>query len=368
MSESNDHVITVAIATFNSAHRLATLKLCIEEQRNFDPNLDIRVVIFDGGSTDETRSIAKAIGFEVVENTRGDAISAKFLALRTLSTKYLVFLDHDEYLINPGSISSRIEKMNEDSSIKAILTEGYSDKKPDHTSNTYASEYGDPLSAFVYRTSALQKHRLATFKKRLQIVYEDLDIAVMDASVGSPPLLCELACLGTVIDRQYFINAFPDVANSMELVGQLYYLMAADNTGKKIGISKLDPVDHNSSTSWRQILHKIRWRISNRFAFDDPISNAGHKGRARLINSSHLGNNFMGNPSLRTILFVPYTLLVLPVLIDSTLMALSRKRVGYMMHFPLSFFVVFLSFAYKAKQLMRLPRSSIRYDGSKASR
>ena len=108
MRQGNDHALTVAVATFNSANRLEALKLCIEEQGNFDPNLDIKVVIFDGGSTDETRSIAKAIGFEVVENARGDAISAKFLALRTLSTKYLVFLDHDEYLINPGSISRRI--------------------------------------------------------------------------------------------------------------------------------------------------------------------------------------------------------------------------------------------------------------------
>lgn len=367
MCKSNDREITVAIATFNSANRLDTLNQCIEEQRDFDPSLDIRVVIFDGGSSDETRSIAKAIGFEVVENARGDAISAKFLALSTLNTKYLVFLDHDEYLINPGSISRRIGKMNEDSCIKAILSEGYSVKKDDHTSNTYASEYGDPLSAFVYRTSSLQKHRLTKFKKRLQVVYEDLDIAVMNANVGSPPLLCELVACGTVIDRQYFIDTFPEIANSADLVPHLYYFMAAENTGKKIGISKLDPVGHSTSTSWRQILHKIRWRISNRFAFDDPITNAGHKGRARLINSSHLDNNLLGNPSLRTIMFVPYTLLVLPVLIDSTLMALSRKRVGYMMHFPLSFFVVFLSFAYKVKQLMRLPRSLLRYDGTNTS-
>ncbi len=364
MRESNDRVATVVIATFNSANRLETLKQCIDEQRNFDPSLEIRVVIFDGGSTDGTKSIAESFGFEVVKNVRGDAISAKFLALTTLSTKYLVFLDHDEYLINPGSISRRIEKMNEDSGIKAILSEGYSVKKDDHTSNTYASEYGDPLSAFVYRTSSLQKHRLAKFKKRLEVVYEDLDIAVMDAKVGSPPLLCELVACGTVIDRKYFIDAFPEIANSKDLVPHLYYFMAAENTGKKIGISKLDPVVHSTSTSWKQILHKIRWRISNRFAFDDPISNAGHKGRAKLINSSHLGTNFMGNPSLRTIMFVPYTLLVLPVLIDSALMAISRKRVGYMMHFPLSFFVVFLSFAYKAKQLMRLRRSLLRYDGS----
>jgi len=337
----------------------------MQEQKGFDKDIEFKLAIFDGGSSDNTLTLAQEFGFEVFKNPRGDAISAKSIALNSVTTRYLVFLDHDEYLVNPGSVANRINAIEKNSSIKAILTEGYSNNKEEHSSNAYASEFGEPLSAFTYRTSCLAKYRLNSYKSRLQVTFDDSLMTTLNAGIGSPPLLCELVTCGTLINREYFVNAFPQLKSEIDLVPHLYYLLAAANEGAQIGMSKVDSVRHGTSTNWRQIRNKIRWRVANRFALNDSISSAGYKGRSEIIAASQISERLLDNPNFRAAMFIPYTLLVLPVLSDALYLAISRKRVGYLMHIPLSFFIVGLSLGLRVKQIFGISSGSFRYDGTK---
>ena len=78
------------------------------EERNLPGCLDAigtdlakRIVIIDSGSTDRTRSIAEERGIEVIDFTWNGQFPKKrnwYLRNHTPSTKWIFFLDADEYL------------------------------------------------------------------------------------------------------------------------------------------------------------------------------------------------------------------------------------------------------------------------------
>ena len=364
MLQNNKILVTVAIATYNSAGRLETLGRCIEQQQDFDSSIDIQVAIFDGGSVDSTKLIANDLGFKFFDNPRGDAISAKSIAINQIRTKYLVFLDHDELLLNPDSIFRKVQLMEKDPRIKAVLTEGYEIRGKDHTSNLYASEFGDPLSAFVYRTSSLVGHRLKSFDSRQQPISTYDGASTYLTKVGSPPLLCELVACGSMINREYFVGSFPELAHETDLVPHLFYLMASASPGERFAILSNDPVGHSTSTSWQQIFRKIRWRIANRWRTDDSISEAGYKGRTELLLNLGEYRWKLFNPDFRTKLFVAYVVLVIPCMVDAIRLAIARKRLGYLMHFPLSVYVLWTSLHIVISNTFGIARRNFRYDGS----
>lgn len=366
MPQNNtDLTVTIAIATFNSEQYLEKLNDCLIMQQNFDSSISINAAIFDGGSTDMTLEIATRLGFEVYENLRGDAISAKSLAINTLSSKYVVFLDHDEFLIQPESIARKVWLMENYPKVKAVLTEGYQLSSTDHTSNFYASEFGDPVSAFVHRTSSLVKHRKASFDSRMSSIYENKESCQYLAEVGNPPILCELVACGSMISREYFLGTFNDLTTEPDLVPHLFYLLATSGLGDHIAILKNDPVSHSTSTSWSQVFKKIRWRVQNRWSINDSVSQAGFVGRTALIAESRKENHtVLSHPNLRTFLFIPYVVLVIPCAIDAIRLVIQRQRIGYLMHFVLSVYVIWTSLQIKIKQIFGLKEYRSRYDGT----
>ena len=359
-----DRSVTVAIATYNSQKHLERLHKCLRLQTDLDSTLKIKVAIYDGGSTDDTRNIATQLGFNVYDNPRGDAISAKSIALNTSDSNYLVFLDHDEFLIEPESIARKVLLIEEYPNVKAVLTEGYVLDSSEHTSNVYASEFGDPVSAFVHRTSSLIRRRKHSFDSRVKPNFDENDFSIYTAKVGNPAVLCELVACGSLIFRPYFVETFEDLDTDPDLVPHLFYLMAARNVGDEFAILKNDPVGHATSTSWSEVIKKIRWRVHNRWSTEDSIAKAGFMGRATLIADARRANSMYSNPNFRTLLFIPYVVLIVPCALDAIRLAFQRRRLGYLMHFPLSVFVVWTSLVTKFKQILGLEINRSRYDGT----
>lgn len=90
---------SVGILTFNSA---ASLRRCLESVKNFDD-----VVICDGGSTDETLSIAREYACRIIEqnkrfknpdNTISDFSGIRNQQLHAAAHDWFMYLDSDEYI------------------------------------------------------------------------------------------------------------------------------------------------------------------------------------------------------------------------------------------------------------------------------
>lgn len=355
--------LTIAIATYNSATRMPSLKATIDQQMEHLRDFKTEVKVFDGGSTDETALIVERYGWEFTHNPRGDAIYAKHLALTKSQSTYICFLDHDEFFDNPRDISNRLNIMATNNNVTSSLSAGYVVQNSEPTSNMYASEFGDPLSCFVYRTSSLSGFRASCFKKKLAVFSEDSENIIFHCSKAVSPILCELVACGAIVNRQYLLKKFPELLASVDLVPHLYYLLSGSTDDNLILISKLDGISHSTAGSWIQIKNKIKWRIQNRWDAKSTISEAGHKGRSKLIDRTS-NSTITKSVQFRTLMFVPYTILVIPVLLDALGMAVSRKRVAYLMHVPLSFYVLLFSAKTLVLNLISKNQRSIRYDGS----
>ncbi|MGA0556493.1 glycosyltransferase family 2 protein [Larkinella sp. VNQ87] len=103
--------LTIAIPVRNEEHNLPK---CLEA---IGPDLARQVVIIDSGSTDQTTSIAKSYGAEVVDFVWNGKFPKKrnwFLRNHTPTTKWVMFLDADEFL-TPEFKSELRETLKRDS-------------------------------------------------------------------------------------------------------------------------------------------------------------------------------------------------------------------------------------------------------------
>src|SRR5690606_31391394 len=87
--------LTIAIPAKNEALNLPG---CLKA---IGPDFAQRVVVIDSGSTDQTKQIAKNFGAEVLDFNWNGKFPKKrnwFLINHALTTKWVLFLDADEYL------------------------------------------------------------------------------------------------------------------------------------------------------------------------------------------------------------------------------------------------------------------------------
>lgn len=99
-------LVTISIPTFNSGEYL---DLCLHgiEQQTYK-NIEINIV--DGGSSDETITIARKHGIEDIITCRMALLGARYEGLRRADGEYILLLDSDQ-ILNPTAIERAVRKM-----------------------------------------------------------------------------------------------------------------------------------------------------------------------------------------------------------------------------------------------------------------
>ncbi|WP_251374674.1 glycosyltransferase family 2 protein [Polynucleobacter sp. es-EL-1] len=311
--------LSVVIATFNSGKYLDKVLTAIADQ-NF-PCSEIEVILVDGGSSDHTREIGEKYSCRWIENPRTEPIYAKYLGFLNAQGQYLVYLDHDEVLMNPCSFSKRVKAMEDSQDIKAIVVSGYVNPKGHPVINDYINEFGDPFSFFIYRLSKDARFFIPTLRERYAVIKESQDIIIFNlAGVSDLPLI-ELCAGGGMIDRAYFEDQFKNELSGPELIPHFFYLLAKQKAS--LTLSKGDELEHYSVDRLANYLRKIKWRIKNNIFFKDRMGVSGFSGRVQYSSQWN---------QIKPILFIPYALLVLPALLDSIYLCVTRKKIGYLAH------------------------------------
>jgi len=319
--------MTVLIATYNSARFLPQIAEMLSSQTKPDGEGDLEILAVDGGSTDGTRQIAQSLGFRVIENPRGDAIAAKHLGLRHATSRLVCVLDHDEVLLREDSLALRFEAFRRIPELRAVISAGYRFEEMDSAVNMYASEFGDPFSMVTYRCPNNEKFRLEVFKKRLQKTFSDEELFVFRAGSENRPILCEMAAGSGTVDIDFFRESHPEIFTDVNVFPHAYYLLGDYDL---IGMLAGDAIHHESAEQWSVVRAKISWRVNNAVNATK-ISGSGFSGRA---------HTELYSPLRHALRFAAYAVLVLPPLFDSIRLAVGRRRLGYLMHFPLTYFVL----------------------------
>lgn len=344
--------ITIVIATYNSAKLLERVLDAVKAQDY--PQELIEILIVDGGSADETISLAKTYGCVVLNNPETEPGNAKFIGLKNGKGHYLVFLDHDEVMQNKSSLRRKREIFELKPDTRAVFGSGYINPDPKNIVNEYINEFGDPFSFFMYRLSKGAGFFLDTLRERYNVTYENSFFLIVDFAIQSRLPIIELAAMGSMIDKDYFLKEFPEVLHDKTLIGHLFYHLV--KRAPRIGVTKGDPLVHYSSENIKKYLAKIRWRVKSNVYFSSGTGAAGYTGRQQF-------DSLVGR--CRKYFFPAYAFSILLPLLDAIQLAITRKQPRYLIHVPLTIYTaayVFFQYSLKLFGHRPLQRS---YDESK---
>jgi|ERR1700722_2564072 glycosyltransferase involved in cell wall biosynthesis len=315
--------ISIIIATFNSER---TLPLVLESiKRQTFPQKKIEILILDGGSEDKTLTIAKKYQCTIIKNKKIEPISGRILGYEKAKGKYIIFIDSDEIIKNPESITIKYELMEKNHQIKAVIGSGY--ENPPHAAITakYINEFGDPFSFFIYRSSKNAQFFITQMKQAYPVSVENEKGVLFNFSQSLDFPIMELGAANTMIDAEYSKKTFPDF--SPEIFAHLFYFLLKNS--KKIAFTKDDPVVHYTSDTMQSYINKIKWRVKNNIYYVSSLGITGFSGRSKLQSS---------NIRIKRYFFLPYAITIIFPLIDAVYLVITRKDLAYFIHLPLSFY------------------------------
>lgn len=343
--------ISIVIATYNSQLTLeGTLRSIAQQTISQD---QIEVLIIDGGSCDETLNIAQKFQTKVIANPKVEPGFAKYIGLLSANSDYLLYLDSDETLDNPNSIEIKLKFLQAHPSSIICLSRGYSIPKSSNFINKYISDLGDPFSAFMYRTSKLIAYFFKDMKRACQIddSTDTFDSFNLEKAKFMP--MIEITTMGSLINLNKLKNEFPELLKESYLIPHAFYMIV-----KKfpiIGMAKYDPVSHFSSTQFTSYLGKIRSRVRNNIHFSSDLGLVGYYGRSQFDNKLF---------KLKKYFFIPYVIFLIPLVIDTIRLVISRRDLGYFLHFILSICTVVLIFSEYSKKILGIKQRKKSYGES----
>lgn len=346
----NPPLVSVMIATFNSENLLPRTLRAIRKQTY--PKRSVEILIIDGGSKDKTLSIAAKYGCIVLHNDKTEPVNAKLIGLKNAKGKYLITIDHDEVIENPRSIELKVKALLAHPECKVALCSGY--KKPKHYPglNQYISEFGDPFSLFMYNFSKGNGYLERNIRKYYKIVGETSDYMLVSFENMNKQPIFELVCLGTMIDREYFMQ-IPRVCEDGSVLVHLFYLML-EKGQDRIVCTKKDALVHYSVDSLKAYIPKLKWRVCNNIHFQQ-MGQSGFTGRIR----------FQKAMRYKRYMYILYTISTIIPLFHGIGLALTRKNTVYLLHPLLCWYVLLqIVYQYTLKVMHRQPEFTS-YDGKK---
>lgn len=317
--------LSIIIATFNSHKTLERVLLSIEKQTY--PKKNIEILLLDGGSKDDTVKIGKKFHCTIIHNPQTEPVHAKYLGLLKARGKYILYLDHDEVLENEESLSKKISVLEENDNIKAVIGSGYKNPPGYPFINEYINEFGDPFSFFIYRISKNYLFFLKDLQKEYMTAQENQNYLVVDFSQSSQLPLIELCAGGSMFDASYVKQHFPQVTKNQQYIPHIFYLLVQKKP--QIAVAKHDALIHYSSESLKGYLNKIRWRIKNNIYHASGMGEAGFTGRERYLH---------GWEKYKRYFFLPYAYSIICPLLDSLILIITRRKLRYIAHLPLTLY------------------------------
>lgn len=107
--------VSFVIPTYNAQKYLGKCLASIKKQ-NYPEN-KIEIFIIDGGSTDETLSIARKYKVKILKNPYRDAESGKSIGIQASKGEIIALVDADNELVENYWLQSMVKPLIENSSI-----------------------------------------------------------------------------------------------------------------------------------------------------------------------------------------------------------------------------------------------------------
>lgn len=330
MKSDKNIIFSVIMPTLNSGK---TIKKSLESIRDqsFDQS-QVEILVVDGGSSDNTREIAKKFGCKIIENPRVQPECAKHEGVLVAKGKFALFLDSDEVFSSNSALANRLNILNSKEGIKFILTGGYKKPAGFSAANDYINFFSDPFSFYMYNISSDYRHYLSDLKRKYSVISENDKYSLLSFPETTNLPLVDI-CAGNTFELEFFKRLVKDRINEVNIIPEAFFLIIRET--KKAAVLKNDFIYHYSSDSFKKYLKKIMWRVIINLHYTDSVG-VGFSNREKYQSKLF---------RLKKMLFIPYCLtLFLPALISVYYVFKKRTYLALYL-FPLTVFTgIYISY------------------------
>jgi len=323
--------ISIIIPTYNSISTVEKVFESIKKQTLSKNSYEVLVI--DGGSTDGTLQVAKKYGFTVINNPKQHQVYAKHMGHFAARSNYVMHLDSDEVLENKNSLEVKLKYFKLKDDLVAIVPSGHKTPQSLSAVNNIINDFGDPFSYYMYGYSFNHRFFVNQIKQKFHPKFENSDIVgfVFDNSSSLPGI--EMSASGMVVDKKYVNKIIPQLKKHPHLISQSFFYIVENGGG--VGFTKNDPIIHYSASSWGKYFKKLRSRVINN-VFSTDMGKSAFSGRLEYYSTWF---------SIKRFLFIPYSFLILPSLITSISLVVTRKKLVYL-SFPILCFYISIMIVY----------------------
>ncbi len=333
--------VSVVVAVYHAGDLLPRLIDNMEIQEDFILNNNLEILLVYGDENEDLSQFKEKSGIKLLYNANKDPMSAKSIGFRHSKFEYISFLDQDEILINPSSLKQKVALFEAFENLLIVFPTGYLNRAEDGYPNVYTSEYGDPYNLYFFKIR--NNHSRAQYlSTRLGLVDKGSYYINNSVLTKMDSVLLESSSMSVTVAKSRLTAIFPEDQLQRESLPLLSYLISNKEMPYSLAILKDDLVEHRSSASWRIILSKIKWRVSNTLSVpgSDEAVSAGIVARMLSTDSSKSSKSeilkkivFFGRNGwyiLRLVLFVPVAFRTLVIIYQ-------QKQIAFVWHLILEY-------------------------------
>lgn len=313
----NRPFFSILMPTYNS-EKTITYSLESIKNQTIDKS-EIELLVIDGGSKDNTIEIAKKYGATILQNHKRLPEYAKLIGTKNAKGHFIIRMDSDEEFTYVEQLKDRMTFLKKNPNIKVLLTNSLISGRKEicGISSDYMNAFGDPFSYFVYKTKS---NRTNTY--RHNVIEENENNAVMkfDKDDILPLADGDASCLSL----DYLKENFSDFFDNIDFTCAAFdYALKGS---KLCGCIKKDIIKHNSTSSFKSYMSKLKFRV---------INNIYHKDESG-FSSREILNSKLKN---RKYLFCIYAAIIPLPILDSIKLGIKYKNWTYLLHFIYLYYV-----------------------------
>jgi glycosyltransferase involved in cell wall biosynthesis len=291
--------VSFLIPTLNAG---SILPLCLEKIKHQKyPSNKIEIIIADGGSNDQTLSIAKKYHARIVKNPEVLHEPGKDRASKVATGKIFFFTDADNILSSDQWVMNFIKVYIAHPNITGFLPQTI----PAPNSNSLDRYMGylstDPFTWFVYRNAATPR----TYGNLYIPQVKSKKYTLYEFNVNNHPLMGFSQGFGVVASfKRGRMGHSDDILAAIKLVSEGGSIVHVSSCG----------VYHYHVKGLRDFINKYTWRIRNNFY--QKVKGMGLVNRQQYLNIPR---------KIRQVLFVPYSFSFVFPFIDMILLFKKYK-------------------------------------------
>ena len=323
--------LSIVIPVLNAARDLRPCLAAIARQ-SVGGNV-VEVLAADGGSTDDTRTIATDAGARVVENPFRETEPGVAVGIKEARGELVTVIAADNWM-RGGDFIERMLEPFEDPEVMAAFPRVVS-TSVDSLPNRYVNAYTDPFTHFVYGSAGAAFDVMLAHSARV----EGRHYVTLKTSVKGHPLLA--LAQGATVRRRVFQRA-PDRADDVMAVVDIL------KSGGRLALVPDAELEHHHVAGLRSFYRKYRYRVG--------VALQPRQGYLRRRSSLSLRRR------LRAWLWLPYSATLIPPLIHGVFMSV-RRRDPVLLYHPVLNTVLLAAVCREAAARGRETVSSVRRRG-----